>query len=360
MAFSEACLLACFLDRPLHFLVRGDVFKPKYVWFFNQTNQIPIYRFRDGFSNMRRNAESFALAHQALKEEKAILIFAEGNTKLQKKLSPLQKGTARLAFGAYQDKGAENIQIVPVGVNYSCGTQFRSDVQIKVGTPIKLADYLAIYEEDHHHALRKVTEDLYDRMLPLVIHIEDPEDEPLANRLFSIYGKTSDEPSWPILDSASVRFEREKRIANRINQLSTDQKADMLRIASAIPAGKAKRVDLKKGLILAIGLPIALLGFILNAVPFYVPKYIAEKKVKQVEFYSPVRMGLMIGLYVMWFGLSFLLAVYFIGWYAFLAIWILPLSGFVTVLWKDGLNQLIVFSGPTDSEITRLNQLLSM
>ncbi|MCB0688923.1 MAG: 1-acyl-sn-glycerol-3-phosphate acyltransferase, partial [Saprospiraceae bacterium] len=115
MAFAEACLLACFIDRPLYFLVRGDVFKKGWNWFFNGTNQIPIYRFRDGFSNMRRNRDSFSRAHDALADDKAILIFSEGNTRLQKKLSPLQKGLARLAFGAYAEKNVQHIQVVPVG-----------------------------------------------------------------------------------------------------------------------------------------------------------------------------------------------------------------------------------------------------
>ncbi|MBK8505414.1 MAG: 1-acyl-sn-glycerol-3-phosphate acyltransferase [Saprospiraceae bacterium] len=84
MAFAEACLLACFLQRPLYFLVRGDVFKKGWHWFFRGTNQIPIYRFKDGFSNMRRNKESFTRAHDALSEGKTILIFSEGNTRMQK------------------------------------------------------------------------------------------------------------------------------------------------------------------------------------------------------------------------------------------------------------------------------------
>ena len=117
MAFTEACLLACFLDRPLYFLVRGDVFNSKSNWFLEKTHQIPIYRFRDGFSNMRRNASSFAWAHQALSDGKAILIFSEGNTKLQKKLSPLQKGLASLAFGAYEEKDVQGLVIVPIGIN---------------------------------------------------------------------------------------------------------------------------------------------------------------------------------------------------------------------------------------------------
>ena len=67
--------------------------------------------------------------------EKTILIFSEGNTRMQKKLAPLQKGLARLAFGAYAEKNVQDIQIVPVGVNYSNGKLFRSDVSHKNRRP---------------------------------------------------------------------------------------------------------------------------------------------------------------------------------------------------------------------------------
>ena len=33
-AFMEPCILACYMDRPLHFLVRGDFFSKTPVFFF--------------------------------------------------------------------------------------------------------------------------------------------------------------------------------------------------------------------------------------------------------------------------------------------------------------------------------------
>jgi 1-acyl-sn-glycerol-3-phosphate acyltransferase len=337
MAFAEACLLACFLNRPLYFLVRGDVFKKGWQWFFKGTNQIPIYRFRDGFSNMRRNKESFSRAHEALSEEKAILIFSEGNTRMQKKLAPLQKGLARLAFGAYAEKNVQDIQVVPVGVNYSNGKLFRSDVTIKIGDPLFLNDYIDRNDEDNQEAAKSLTQDLFEAMLPQIIHIENREDERLADRLFEIYGNLANETPWPILDYARTRFEREKEIADQINHLSEDDKKDLLRL-TAHPYELVRRKRWKIYLILLIAMPLALGGLLLNAIPFYISKSIADRKVTQVEFYTPVRMGLMIVLYITWFILCLFILLWLLGWYALIAIWILPLSGFVTILWKEGLD----------------------
>ena len=49
-AFSDALFIATYLSKlNMHFITRGDVFNPKMMWFFNLTNQIPIFRFRDGY-----------------------------------------------------------------------------------------------------------------------------------------------------------------------------------------------------------------------------------------------------------------------------------------------------------------------
>src|SRR4029079_6252600 len=60
-AFLEASILATVMKRCLHFLVRGDMFSPRFKWLFNWTNQIPIYRKKDGIANLRKNASSFDL-----------------------------------------------------------------------------------------------------------------------------------------------------------------------------------------------------------------------------------------------------------------------------------------------------------
>lgn len=339
MAFAEACLLACFLERPLHFLVRGDVFKPGWRWFFRATNQIPIYRFRDGFSNMRRNVESFARAHEALRENKVILMFPEGNTRLQKKLSPLQKGAARLVFGAYTEKEVKEIRIVPVGVNYSDGRRFRSDALIKVGDPVDLQDYLDLYDKDVNEGVRSLTDDLYKSMLPLVIHLEMVEDEKLADRLFGFYEKLAKDPAWPVVDRNPLRFIREKKIAAQINRLAEPVKVDLYKLTNE-PFLLSDKWSWQDYFILILVLPLALLGFILNAIPFYLAKYIADQKVRQIEFYTPVRMGLLLVFYLLWFVLAFVLLTIFLGWYALIAIWILPLSGYVTILWKEGYDRL--------------------
>src|SRR5688572_11115669 len=98
-AFLEASIMGTTLGRPLHYLVRGDMFHPKFRWLFDWTNQIPIYRQKDGISNLRKNASSFELTYRKLADGEAVLIFPEAKTTLEKRMRPIQRGTANLAFG---------------------------------------------------------------------------------------------------------------------------------------------------------------------------------------------------------------------------------------------------------------------
>jgi hypothetical protein len=50
-------------------------------------------------------------------------------------------------------------------------------------------------------------------------------------------------------------------------------------------------------------------------------------------------MGLLLVFYQVWLLIFFILLAVFFGWYALLAIWILPLSGFVTILWKEAFDR---------------------
>ena len=60
-AFIEPCVLACFLDRPLYFLVRGDLFKkPVYAKMLKYLHMLPVYRMQDrGYAYLKRNYETF-------------------------------------------------------------------------------------------------------------------------------------------------------------------------------------------------------------------------------------------------------------------------------------------------------------
>ena len=169
-AFLEASILTTVMKRPIHFLVRGDMFNPRFRWLFNWTKQIPIYRQKDGISNLRKNASSFELTYQKLGEGEAVLIFPEAKTILEKKMRPIQRGTAHLAFGtAPYIKDGSSLMVQPVGVNFTEPRLPGTDVLVKFGTPF--ASPLATRED--RESIEAFTEKLSAALSPLVIQLDE-------------------------------------------------------------------------------------------------------------------------------------------------------------------------------------------
>jgi 1-acyl-sn-glycerol-3-phosphate acyltransferase len=207
-AFTEACLLATLSKRPLHYLVRGDVFVNKFVNFLlAQTNQTPIYRFRDGFSKLRDNEKTFSNCYEKLDSGKILLIFCEGNTKMEKRLRSLQKGLARIAFGAYKSKGIENLPIVPIGVNYSKEAKMGEDVMINVGEIINVKDYVLTFNSSEKKGILELTGAVEEEMRKLVVDIQSGKEEDFFEELIPIIRRKDRKDPYRL----------EKNLASKIN-----------------------------------------------------------------------------------------------------------------------------------------------
>ncbi|MEK7253838.1 MAG: 1-acyl-sn-glycerol-3-phosphate acyltransferase, partial [Bacteroidota bacterium] len=174
-AFIEPCLLACWLDRRLHFLARGDLYlKPWLRRLYDTYGLIPIFRLDDaGYGKLKFNFGSFDRVYNAFKEKKAVMILAEGRTKHEKRLRPIMKGTARLVFGAMEKYGDLDIHIVPTAVNYTNPDQFRSVAMIDFGAPIRASEYLEIYREHPFKAVTQLTREISKRLGERVIHVQN-------------------------------------------------------------------------------------------------------------------------------------------------------------------------------------------
>ncbi len=208
-AFLEASILTTVMKRPIHFLVRGDMFNPKFKWLFDWTKQIPIYRKKDGITNLRKNASSFDLTYEKLGEGEAVLIFPEAKTVLEKKMRPIQRGTAHLAFGTLPYiKDKEELRIQPVGVNFTEPRIAGTDVVIKFG------DSFVTHHgtREDREAIEIFTSQLSESMSPLIIQVDD-----------------SMEKNYDVLAAIYFRM----LFDNRAN---TDAHAELQRIASVVNA----------------------------------------------------------------------------------------------------------------------------
>ncbi|MEP7269099.1 MAG: 1-acyl-sn-glycerol-3-phosphate acyltransferase [Saprospiraceae bacterium] len=330
-AFLEACLLATHFPKSLHFLVRGDIFINKYViWILKQVHLSPIYRVSDGFRNLRANEATFNECHHRLKNNEIIVVYAEGNTTQEKRLRPIQKGLARIAFGALDRFPEMDLCIVPLGVNYTHPNDFRSEVMIEVGEPIELKNYYKEFNADNIKAIAELTQRVESEMKPLVIHVNKDEYLPAAEKLFLINKSKSRFPFWPVIDRSGVRFVLDKKSADEINQMSDDERAGLLKKTESITGER------KPGGIFSL---IAFFGKWVNYLPFYLGEKIAKSAAKRIEFYASVLVGTTMFLYIFYFLLIGLLA-HLIG-FSTLEVWtILILTGILYLYYRHQIERI--------------------
>jgi len=177
-AFLDAVVMACSMRRDPWFITRANVFKkPLVKKILNILQMIPVYRFRDGFSTLRKNDETIETCVNLLTRGKCILIFGEGNHNDCWFLRPLQKGFARMAIAAEERHDWKlGVKIVPVGIQYDSHNAFRSRVLVNFGKPILVNDYCSAFnatQQNLEALINKTAEEM--KQLILNIPAEDYE-----------------------------------------------------------------------------------------------------------------------------------------------------------------------------------------
>lgn len=141
-ALLDPLIIATTTERNIHFLTRASAFKIKFVkWLLSTLNMLPIYRMRDGKETLAKNEEIFNKCFHILNDKKCLLIFPEGTHDIKRWVRPLSKGFTRITFGALEQNPMLELHIVPVGLNFTSGTEFAESVSIYYGKPILVNNF---------------------------------------------------------------------------------------------------------------------------------------------------------------------------------------------------------------------------
>lgn len=132
---------------------------------------IPIYRIRDGWTELAKNQAIFEKCIHILNSQKALLIFPEGSHSIIRKVRPLSKGFTRIVFGAFEKHPNLKIQIVPVGLNYDFTTEYPSSASVIYGKPILANDFWN--PKDVNTSIKEIKSEVHEGMKVLTTHIEE-------------------------------------------------------------------------------------------------------------------------------------------------------------------------------------------
>jgi 1-acyl-sn-glycerol-3-phosphate acyltransferase len=303
-AFIEPCLLACFQDNNLNFLIRGDIWNNS---FYNKLMQgvhlIPIYRQKDGYENLTKNYETFTYCNKALKDNKTLVVLPEGTTIQEKRLRPIKKGLARIVAGALEEYPGLDIQIIPVGANYTYADKARTTVMIQIGDPLPVKSFFDGVPTNK--AVLQLTNALREGMNNCIVNIPDKEDDDLVEAILPLIRSQFPEPVLPIVSFNNDQLEREKKVAATISGMEEHEKIGLqvlvTRYFKLLKENHLKDTHLPvrdeslsfRFISFLLKLP-SLLGFLLNIPPIYLARYLTHSKVKQLEFKLSVFLGVAI------------------------------------------------------------------
>ena len=236
-SFMDALLVVSTNWKYTFFLTRAQAFSSAFMrWFLGNLNMLPVYRVRDGISSVTKNNAIFERCIRMLEKNYAVLVFAEANHNLNRRIRPLSKGFTRIAFDAEQKNNWDlNLHIVPVGVNYTRHRESRNDVTVVYGDPIPMKKYQELFQQDERKAANVLKNDVAKIMKECTMHVQNAQHYFLHQLLLD---DLADDRSH-LVDPNKVRPLNEK-----LDQLASEE--DYLAAQELIEMAEKQHIDLSR------------------------------------------------------------------------------------------------------------------
>jgi 1-acyl-sn-glycerol-3-phosphate acyltransferase len=274
-AFLDPLLIGSMTPNKITSLTRSDVFGGPFQWFLDAFQMLPVYRIRNGYSNLKKNDLTFEKCYSLLSEGKFMLMFSEGGHHDEYYLQNLSKGSSRLIFQAQKKFPDKKFYLMPVGINYGHHRQPRCTLHLVFGKPIEVNKSLdpTLTEAENINTLKEL---LQQRMKDC-IWIADPSEQ------------------YPI---------QKQKINRRTTELSFETlKKELNTNYSKLPS---RRTLSKSSLALATVLSLP------NLIPLWITRKVISK-FDDIVFVSSMKYALGVFFFPIWWFCSGLVLAYLFG-----------------------------------------------
>lgn len=309
-AFIDAMALLWSSPAPIVFLAKASIFGNKLVAkALNFFKIMPAYRMRDGYSNLKKNEESFEQAVKVLAHNEYFCLMPEGGQDEHRRLRPLVKGMFRIAFAAQKQKPeGESILIVPTGIDYGHYDHSGYHLVINFGKPIRIADYYQDYLANEAVTQNKVRDELYSRMKPLIHHIvSEKYYDTIYASSYAYAEEMLESKDWD--DNETNRLEVRQRISTQLDEAVVNNHPLLPELESAVKnwLGDSNMVELYArayeephkvdsklitSILYLIGTsPLALYAAAFNGFPYLLFKGVAYKLAHNTGFEASLLLG---------------------------------------------------------------------
>lgn len=322
--FLDAVSIAVLINQKINFLAKATVFKNKLVAkLLYKLNLVPIYRAQDNRTQLKENTAVFQACYEKLGNNGVLMIFPEGTSENERRLRPIKTGAARIALGTAKTHNyKKNVKILPVGLNYTNSSKFRSELSVAFGKPLETKDYIESYKNNETKTTRDLTSKIEESIKELIINIDNQEHDNLVEQLELIY-KTELAPNsnLPIDISQNIikgikhyqqynpgTFNALKlKIENYFEKLLEAKVTDKS-LGQNNKNAKLFLSDIKSVFLLLFGFPFWLVGIAHSYLPYKLTRSVALSITKDEAFYGGLLMSLGSILFVFFYSLFILLS----------------------------------------------------
>lgn len=335
-------------------LARADIFKNKTAAAILKFLKImPVYRMRDGKENLAKNDVTFQNSVRVLENNFALGLFPEAAHSGKRQMLVHKKAVPRIVFMA-EEKSKNNldIQIIPTGIYYSHYWKFNRNLIVNFGNPISVNEFLDEFKQSESAATLSLRQRILDEMQTVVLEIKSTGFYDDFETIRELYGKhylKRQNQKYSVLNL----FQSDQKLVKKLDALEENYPEITENIVKSAKEYVSKIRKLKirgwllekpelnwlkivfNKLVLIIGLPIFLLGFIFNAAPFFIIDTVTRKKIKDKGFWSTFFLVLGIILFPIFYLIEFFAVSWLIpGFWLKLAFLIaMPFAGKLAFLW---------------------------
>lgn len=280
----DPVLLAAACKRPVRFLGKAPLFEmPVLGAVMRGLEALPVYRSQDD-ADTSLNERTFQAVFEALERGEVVCLFPEGRSHDEPTLQRLKTGVARMALGAGARSGFRlDVRVVPVGLVYRAKRRFRSQVAAWIGKPIGVRDLATVHEQSEREAVRVLTDRIAAGLAAVLLELDRWEDLPLLELAAQIVPRPGSALERQQVLARGLRYLRSRQ-RERIEALSDRIQAfrKRLRELGLAPEhldvryrpARVLRYAAKRAVQLVLGLPLALLGMLFWAPPYWLVPWI--------------------------------------------------------------------------------------
>jgi 1-acyl-sn-glycerol-3-phosphate acyltransferase len=317
-------VLFSFTWQPV-FLARSDIFANKTAArILSFLKILPVYRIRDGYDQLANNKDVFEQIFRVFDHDTPITILPEGNHDDRKLLRPLKKGIARMAFSyRHQKEEKQEIQIIPVGLNYSRHHHPGSNLHIRYGDPINISEFDEPYLENQAKGYNSFLSTLSERLKENILHISKMDHYNTISDLLDISKALLTARGYSqemiftfqkkIIDKIETNTEEEPQITETLKQINNELQAKLKQEKltnydfSQWDKSDSTLLNTVKMGLLALLSPLYLYAMVNNVIPGLIVKRIS-RLFKDPQFVSTITFVAIIVIYPLVHLLQSLLA----------------------------------------------------